>query len=64
MNDTSEVVAVGAGQAGLAVSRELTRVGDSYAVLEEGPRGADMAWPLGQLFVSSRAGALSAAPRG
>src|SRR5437764_14377809 len=36
MNDRPQVVVVGAGQAGLAVSRELTEAGISHVVLERG----------------------------
>ncbi len=39
MTDRIEVVVVGAGQAGLAVSRELTHAGVSHVVLERGRVG-------------------------
>jgi putative flavoprotein involved in K+ transport len=39
MSDRFEVVVVGAGQAGLAVSRELTQAGVSHVVLEKGQVG-------------------------
>jgi putative flavoprotein involved in K+ transport len=39
MSDSAEVVVVGAGQAGLAVSRELTEAGVAHVVLEKGRVG-------------------------
>ena len=39
MSDRFDVVVVGAGQAGLAVSRELTKAGVAHAVLERGRVG-------------------------
>ena len=39
MSDRIDVVVVGAGQAGLAVSRELTRAGVEHVVLEKGQLG-------------------------
>jgi putative flavoprotein involved in K+ transport len=39
MSDRHDVVVVGAGQAGLAVSRELTRAGVAHVVLEKGRVG-------------------------
>jgi cation diffusion facilitator CzcD-associated flavoprotein CzcO len=39
MNDPAEVVVVGAGQAGLAVSRELTQAGVAHVMLEKGRVG-------------------------
>jgi putative flavoprotein involved in K+ transport len=39
MTDRSEVVIVGAGQAGLAVSHELTQAGVAHVVLERGRVG-------------------------
>ena len=39
MTDRIRVVVVGAGQAGLAVSRELTQVGVTHVVFEKGKVG-------------------------
>src|SRR5512144_640695 len=39
MSDRFDVVVVGAGQAGLAVSRELTKAGVAHVVLERGRVG-------------------------
>src|SRR2546421_10430861 len=39
MSDRADVVVVGAGQAGLAVSHELTRAGVAHVVLEKGRPG-------------------------
>ena len=44
------VIVVGAGQAGLATSRELTKAGVEHIVLERDQDRGDLARPLGQLL--------------
>ena len=50
VSDRVDMVIVGAGQAGLAVSRELTQAGVAHVVLERGRVGQTLAGALGQLL--------------
>jgi thioredoxin reductase len=59
---TSEVLIIGAGPAGLATSRELTRAGVEHVVLERGPQVGQTWAELYDSLVLHTARALSALP--